>query len=255
MITVYRKSLIIPINNDEKSMYNYKDIDWAITENNVAYTITQTITRYDEDSIKASLEIDKTLYRNKAIVIYYTHKANKLEMDLMYDKMARNAFIAAQDAIQTTIFKGYLDDKSNLYLYPYRVYKENQFVDKNITLVPVEFTPPKDTNINVFLSCIPQVKKLADQWRIKQKIVGNPVDPLDSISYLETQVDMLTCIILNNMTNNIQIPDEYLQVLKTAKEYSCIPLKNQKQMIEEMNVDKAKIREIQQEYHRTKSKE
>lgn len=84
--------------------------------------------------------------------------------------------------------------------------------------------------------------------KIKAKLISN-TDIYSSISYLESQIDLLTKIILSLEKEN----NEYKEMLKEADKYSILNIKSKDKIIEEFKNDKAKIRKLQKEYYSEKA--
>ena len=81
----------------------------------------------------------------------------------------------------------------------------------------------------------------------KQQMI-NDIDIYSSITYLESQVDALTRIVLKLYKEN----DELKNILSEADKYSTLDIKNKNHILKEMSEDKKKIRELQKKYYEAK---
>lgn len=82
----------------------------------------------------------------------------------------------------------------------------------------------------------------------KQTMINN-VDIYNSTTYLESQVDALTRIVLKLYKEN----DELKDILTEANKYSTLDIKDKNHILKEMSKDKKKIRELQKKYYESKN--
>lgn len=95
-----------------------------------------------------------------------------------------------------------------------------------------------------------EAKKVFKEVDIKKKFL-NKVDPLDSIAYLETQLDSLTEAFLDYISNH-SISEKDKSILNKALNSSVFTIKSDESAYEEMD-NKAKFRSLQKEFYENKA--
>ena len=95
-------------------------------------------------------------------------------------------------------------------------------------------------------------RSIRDAWLLKQEIIGNIVDTSKSITYLESQIDILyKCVQKLMIAANIDNTD-FNDIFAAVNENSVLAIKGTDKILDEIRTDKARIREIQKEYYNKK---
>jgi len=102
-------------------------------------------------------------------------------------------------------------------------------------------------SLSAFAKNNENANKVITKLSNKQSFLSD-VDPLDSICYLEAQVDLLTKIILNS---NLTISDDDREILQAADTFGIYRNNTKEQLLQKME-DKNKFRTKQLEYYETK---
>ena len=71
------------------------------------------------------------------------------------------------------------------------------------------------------------------------------VDIYNTVTYLESQVDALTRLILQLTNSN----SEAAKILRKADKYSVLDIKDKDKILQELETDKKNVRDMQKEYY------
>ena len=71
------------------------------------------------------------------------------------------------------------------------------------------------------------------------------VDIYNTVTYLESQVDALTRLVLQLTNSN----SEAAKILRKADKYSVLDIKNEDKILQEFETDKKNVRDMQKEYY------
>ena len=88
------------------------------------------------------------------------------------------------------------------------------------------------------------IDSLIERYKNKSNMINN-IDPYDSISYLEAQVDLLTRVLLN--TADSDKIEQYKKDLEEFDKNSVLDIKNNDQILKE-NINKENVRKYQAQY-------
>ena len=146
------------------------------------------------------------------------------------------------------------------------------WVPKNVTTTPILILPHTKTTENgnriegfeyeivdlidrdpqtTLISKVEEAGSKVEKWYLKKQTVCDLIDPYDSLSYLEGQIDVLSKIINMLIEKTGLNVEEYQEILDSIDRYSVINVKTLDKINSEIATDKAKVRSIQKEYYIT----
>lgn len=109
---------------------------------------------------------------------------------------------------------------------------------------------PDQTSTGVLLENSPLFKKIYTKHQTKARMLSG-LDQLDSLAYLEVQVDALTRALLR-LYNNQALDPELMLILQTSDAYSVLDIKPQEGCVNEITNKKARVRDLQQQFYAEK---
>ena len=105
---------------------------------------------------------------------------------------------------------------------------------------------PKDaiTKTQIIQQYSPFYKERCDYIHKKVTMMKS-VDIYNTVTYLESQVDALTRLVLQLTNSN----SEAAKILRKADKYSVLDIKNEDKILQEFETDKKNVRDMQKEYY------
>jgi hypothetical protein len=228
----------------------FRDISYNITE--TADAITFSIVLYDSNAIALdpmTMTFDKQKTAGKITTVMVSEKLHQFSLISTYNfnKILLSGVGSRQDYGITNVLRFYIDEETmdtTVALY----YPATDIVGATNVDLPV-------TAYNIgeqFLENCPKAKARYLKWLEKQQIVGDPIDMASSITYLESQVDVLYDI-LKTIIAKIDIDvTKYQTLLNAVDATSVLTVKDIDKIVSEIQSDKASIRDIQKNYYTAK---
>lgn len=100
------------------------------------------------------------------------------------------------------------------------------------------------TKAQIMMQCSPYYKNRAEHFNKKCDVMKS-VDIYNTVTYLESQVDALTRLILQLTNSN----SEAAKILRKADKYSVLDIKDKDKILQELETDKKNVRDMQKEYY------
>jgi hypothetical protein len=231
----------------------YRDIIFSITESDTVLTLSfDLINNYGKKIHTIISEVNKQDNADKITTIVMSEKSGSITSKIVnnYTKIGFTSADYQQDYGDINLARLYIsEDMKDVCIYLY-------FPAPNVlgcTNIEVK-DDPAISSFYLFQYC-ESAKKIYDNWMTKQTIIGNPIDMSKSITYLESQVDILYKI-LNSIVakTNIDV-SEFKSVIDAIDANSVLNIKTQDKIVEELNTDKAEIRRLQKQYYESKHNE
>lgn len=138
------------------------------------------------------------------------------------------------------------DDMQDLYVYFY-YYNQNETEIADTTIIDLESDKYYSAD-HAFVSNCPELQKKMPYWNAKVDL-QNKVVALNSISYLEDQVDILYKIIQLLIKKTGVDISEYQDILNSIETNNVVSLKSISAIKKDIDEDKANVRKAQKEYY------
>ena len=263
MIKIYDRSDITDFNNtsnlrdisdaaytfreDENNLY----IDIAITYNSEWY---DDMTNDNNDETFSTV-INKKLYAGQllsiALLRAQAHTTfNRINVNTKYNKLIPPLSKSADPRVFTTMSIWIPSNTSDsILIFPHTRTTEagNQIEGMEYEVVDLIDRDPQTT----LISKVEEAGFKVEKWYLKKQTVCDLIDPYDSLSYLEGQVDVLYKIIDMLIEKTGVDVGEYQELLNNIDRYSVVNVKTLDKINSEIITDKAKVRSIQKGYYIT----
>ena len=241
---------VAPENIEKSNFVSYRNINYKVEDLEDHVRITFIVLA--DDKYKSN-ELAVNLYKDQ-----HAGRINTIKVSNIDDKFSYVYY--------TTNFKRSSDGgttPSNYELNVARVWMSENTEDIVVYLYfNVGNTPIYDEGIidyqvvekevdqkTTFFKYCPEAYDIYKNWVVKSQIIGNPIDPSDSLSYLEEQVDILQDIVLQLVAKAGLDISNYQAILDKSSEYNVVKVKSAAKLMKELD-NKARMRSAQKAYYR-----
>lgn len=218
------------------------DVIYKVAKDNKGITFNFETT-YQNIKVKRQVVLDFDTYKGKILQISLqrTHQI-ELRISPMYEMVSRyytmsennnEAYILARVSIAP-------DCKDVVVFLQRPTNYECPDAEKNI-----EFNPQGYTKAGIIKKYSPWYSERCDCFKRKYAMMMD-IDIYNSVTYLESQVDALTRLVLELVKNG---NSDCMSILREADKHSVLDIKNVEKILNEIKVDKAHVRAKQKEYY------
>lgn len=241
------KIIYNPLKENQKS-----DISYWIKNTDDSVTIGFN-TKYENITVDKSATINFADYKGRVvqITLQTIWEPGTVCISPMYEMSSRYMEIQNKKNDAVTIARVFVPNKEEdvLVLLEQSCNYTQPFDAVGIECV--EFDKNKITKSGIMQSLSPEFLEITKRHEQKQHIISR-IDIYNSITYLESQVDALTSLVLN-LVQNATLTDEErtkaCNVLTEAKKYSVLDIKDIDKVLKEIDIDKNAVREMQKELY------
>lgn len=205
---------------------------------NTSCDLRYTDTKGTSYTISLSSEM---LSEYEVLTVYYSTTNGLLPVKNTYSSRDSGAFYRDYYNVQPSPTASFAKGQEALALVLYGPTLLDQWT-------PIQNLPEKNMpNAELLDVMLPGFASVYGRKQLAKAELMRHISPLDSLSALEKQVDMLTEIIYNNI-NNIPQPTWATELFARVNEYSSTSNRDPSEILNEITTTKSKLRALQQEY-------
>lgn len=220
---------------------------YSIGADDTGFTLDFTIANHENcgyASATHEIRINYDEYRGKAydLVLANDNRQNKVLVWSLMDKFAPYQYstwnLRGDDALKIARF--FVGD-DECWILP------SQRCDDVAGVENITIDYKTESYMGTLVKNSPAFAEIFRVYRMKRRLI-NETDIYASITYLETQVDALTRIVLARLADD----NPYKGILAAADAHSVLDIKSADKAVAEITADKAKIRALQEKYYANK---
>lgn len=215
------------------------EIIYAISKDGagVYFSFSGKVRGYD---INESVSIPFSKYKGKILnmSLQWTHKC-EIHISPLYEMTSRYYVSAEQNNEAYILCRVSISDDCNDIVVFLQRATDYKCPDAQNTYIPAGMTKAQ-----IMMQCSPYYKNRAEHFNKKCDVMKS-VDIYNTVTYLESQVDALTRLILQLTNSN----SEAAKILRKADKYSVLDIKDEDKILQELETDKKNVRDMQKEYY------
>jgi hypothetical protein len=249
MIKLYLDTKIITTSNIPFYLSNYKFFTLDINETEDLVTFNFTFNKHDDSTVNLVKNFNKLEYANSIVKLSLVRDSSKDDYkDISVLRKYSNVddpYISGSSVGEFSFARVYFGNDT-IYVIPRFNFKDTYTTNGETILMDFNGKSSQE----VLFTISPSALNIRNKWVVKKESVGDMLDVKSSISYLESQVDLLYKIIEKS---GIDI-SEYKNIFDAVDRTSCLKVKDENHIINEMLTNKQLVR-TRQELYRRKLKE
>lgn len=216
-------------------------VKYILKEDESGIELSFTVRPIHDNTYKVRFDYDQYAGKIIEIALVTTDKVNELKVYPIYDTVVQSSFLQNKSVSDIRIARVVFDETC-----------ENTIVllckdsDDILGFENIVFDRKKESAVGVLASHSEYFANKLRRRKVKAEMI-NKVDIYATITYLESQVDALTRLVLT-----LAPECEEKSILQWADIHSVLNIKSSATMIEELKNDKGKIRELQRRYYDAK---
>ncbi len=259
MIKIYDKTDINDLSNSE-NLSNIVDVGYNFYEDNkdiYCEVFIQYSGDPELDTNHASFQtvINKEIYRGQIIMIslyresQLSDRFTKIAYSAKYNKLS-GTLSTPRDLAKfnaATVWIPYDVNEPIIILPQIRTKPEGNRIE-GLDYEEIELVN-KDTAQLTLFTLSEDAKMKKDLWELKKQYISDLIDPYETITYLEGQVDVLSKVINIILDKTGIDAGEYKEILKTIDDNNVISVKPLDRINSELLTSKHKVRNLQKEYY------
>lgn len=245
MIKLYLNAKLMSVSNIPFYLGNYKSFTLNIDESNDILTFKFIFYKHDNTRIDLIKSFNRTEYTNNIAKVYLIRKSSTddysdISLCRKYNNVDDPYSISSNDGEFS--FALVYFEKDTTCVIPRFNFQDTYTTNGETILIDFNNRSAQE----VLFDISPSALKIRNIWLAKKESVGDTLDVKSSVSYLESQIDILYKIIENS---GIDISN-YKEIFDAVDKTSCLKVKDNAHIVNELLTNKQLVRTRQKIYRK-----